>query len=167
MELPFEIYGCLATSGWITSTWRDMQQFGITIADSTPHIPLRTTKDQRIITAFVHAGYKSNELILLNRMRIYLRVATVADLVQADGKEVKPEVWHGIKPMTCRSNIDWPKQGQIPKSHWNIWQTALKTSFGMSLNQSRCAKINLGEWIDADEFWQWFFHPNLSGAAKT
>ena len=158
LELPFKTYGGLATCGWIASTWKDMQQFRITIADTTPNIPMRTSKDQLIIQAFVQAGFKSDKLVLLNRMRLYLRVATFSDLMQANGTDVKPDIWNGIRTTNCRPQIEWPKQGPIPPSHWAIWQKALTESLGISIIKSRNKCPHPGHWIDNDEQWEWFFH---------
>ena len=105
LKLPFEIDGGLATRGWITSTWKDFQQFDMTIGESTTDISMRTSIDQLIVPAFDNAGFKSDKLALLNRMRLYLRDATLSDLMQANGKDVKLEVWHGINPQNCRNHF--------------------------------------------------------------
>ena len=95
----------METRGWITSTWKDLQQFDMTIGESTTDISMRTSIDQLIVPAFANAGFKSDKLALLNRMRLYLRDATLSDLMQANGKDVKLEVWHGINPQNCRNNF--------------------------------------------------------------
>jgi hypothetical protein len=109
--------------------------------------------------AFVKEGFKSQELEQLNKMRLYLKVATLADLVQANGKDVIKEIWNGTEPSRRRPEIEWPKQGIVPRGHWNLWQRALTKCFGLSPNRKQ-SKYKLGQRIECNDQWEWYYHPN-------
>lgn len=157
-ELPYKTYGRLATRSWITTTWKDMQSNGISVIDSTPEIPKRTQNDLLIIPTFAKAGFKPYELMQLNKMRLYLQVATLADLVQANGKDVITEIWNGTIPSRCRPEIDWPRQGELSNEQRTLWQTALKTCFGLSPERRRGCTHKLGAWIESKNKWEWHYH---------
>jgi hypothetical protein len=159
-ELPFQTFGCITTQSWITSTWKDMQEYGITMADSTPDIPKRSQNDRLIMTAFVEAGFKAQELKQLNKMRLYLRVATLADLVQANGKDITLDNWNGSKQSISRPDIDWPKQGIPQKEQWILWQRALRKSFGLSKESRGKSIYDLGPWTENSAKWEWHYHKN-------
>ena len=159
-QLSYLTYGCLATRSWITTTWNDMQRHGISVVDSTPDIPRRTANDQPLMSAFVEAGFKSHELKQLNKMRLFLKVVTLADLVQANGKDVLVEMWEHTGPSRSRKEVDWPRQGTPPKSTGMLWQQALRKTFGFSSGQRNQCSHKLGPWIESPENWEWFYHPS-------
>ena len=46
---------------------------------------------------FAEQGYSGNQLKLLNEMRMYLRLLTVSDMTFADGQQIRPKVFWGVK----------------------------------------------------------------------
>jgi len=84
----------------------------------------------------------------------------VADLITADGSQILDTAWEGKARLNPRSTILWPNQGKLDKGTWNQWQNALTKS--LSLSRSRRLEVPLGEWIDNDDSWEWFFDPRVS-----
>jgi hypothetical protein len=139
----------------MSQTWLFVSKNGMRIEEDTPDIQLRAQGDQYIMQAFYNAEYRREELWRLNLCRLFLRVAAVADLSTADGSQILETAWVGKERLNSRSAILWPNQGKLDKGTWNQWQNALTKS--LSLSRSRRLEAPLGDWIDNDDSWEWFF----------
>ena len=57
------------------------------------------------------------ELRSIQRCRVYMKAATLADVFIADGESLKESLVIGV-PFV--SKIDWPRQQRPPPSDWNV-----------------------------------------------
>jgi len=84
--------------------------------------------------------------MILNKCRMWLQVLTVAELV--DG--------YGHSFHNCQTQYTWPKQGKLPNQAWELWRTALLTSFPII---TRCKlQTPLGDWNFSSEEWEWYWN---------
>ena len=157
-QSSFKHFGKLATPCWITHSWKFMQDWGIDVSEGTSSLMLRRVGDRFLIETFHQFGFKGKELIRLNRCRLYLQVATVADISTADGRLITFEAWHGTIDPSRPSPFTWPNQGKPPTKDWDLWRRAL--SLSLCNGQIRRFSIPLGSWTD-DQWhkWLWFFAP--------
>jgi len=81
----YKLLGHLATATWVKHTWKFLSQHNIQLLDTTADIPPRCANDTPLMQAFIHAGYRNNDLRRLNLCRLFLQAATVADLLTVDG----------------------------------------------------------------------------------
>jgi hypothetical protein len=105
------------------------QEFDIKLIEGTPGLPLRRRGDFYLIQAFVSNNFKGQELIRLNRCRLFLRVVTLADISSADGKMITHDAWHGRLDTTRPQYFSWPNQGNPAPRDWNLWRKALSLTF--------------------------------------
>ena len=66
--------------------------------------------DRSIIHECVRMGYKETDLVRLNRVRNFLQVIYVSDLVEYDGKTIKQAVIEGRKDDLVVSDLTWRKE---------------------------------------------------------
>ena len=86
----------LLTSSWMTETWRFMSESGVTLEDKTQKIQLLRIKDKIIMEEFrKNKMIKSNELKVLNKCRLYLKIFTLSDITSGDGKSIVSKAWTG------------------------------------------------------------------------
>jgi hypothetical protein len=108
----YSAWGSVATRTWVSQTWLFVSKNGMRIEDDTPDIPLRAQGDKYIMQVFYNAGYRREELRRLNLCRLFLRAATVADLITADGSQILESAWEGKE----RLILDQQSSGPIKES---------------------------------------------------
>ena len=158
LSKAFSAFGILATDSWLKHTWKFLSSNDMAIEDVLEEIPERAENDQYLMQAFYNAGFRGWELRRLNLCRLYLQVATISDLVTADGKTITLSAWEGqTDNRTARPAVEWPNQGRPGSSDWQRWQSALVNTFGLSRNRS--LEVPIGNWKDKDSDWHWFYDP--------
>lgn len=105
---------------------------------------------------FVESGANKEELLALNRCRLYLQAYFLSDLVDGSGSYLLDDAWHGHLQEVPHKTDSWPKQGKPPMKDWLIWQFFLKRCF---LGRGRKFKNTLGSWTQMDENWPWYYSP--------
>ena len=58
---------------------------------------LRTMTDNMIMTKIIAHKWKAAELWIINECQMALRVATLSDLVYADGRTLHGNIWNGTE----------------------------------------------------------------------
>ena len=157
LQYQYEIWSASVTPCWITSTWKFMSEYGITIDLVIPEISLRREKDQYLMKLFHDAGSTKNQLKYLNRCRLFLRVVTLADIFEADGKTITTQAWNGSKMMETRKNIVWPVQKRPNEIQWTLWRSFLRKTLQLT-NRKAPSPQSLGMWKESPEAenWKWF-----------
>jgi len=92
--------------------WMYLSAEGMSMRDTSPDVPMWTSKDEMLIMAFFKAGHTGKLLRHLNLCRLHLQASTVADLTDASATGMRDSAWNGMRDRSCSSNtIDWPNQG--------------------------------------------------------
>jgi hypothetical protein len=63
--LEYKLWSPLMTDSWIKATWRDTQQMGIMIQDTTERPTTQRLNDIFLMDAFVASGYRNKALFTL------------------------------------------------------------------------------------------------------
>jgi len=134
----------LVTPIWLSHTWQFMSQHNIRIKTNIPEISLSREGDQLLTTLFLQAGISGKELATLNQCRIYLQVATLADI--SDGSEfyISDSMLTGQANTTFTSGFTWPNQGRPTKKEWAQWHQGLQLAIAVD-NLGRFQQL-LGQW---------------------
>lgn len=125
------------------------------IEDSLPDVRLRREGDELLTDLFVAAGYRGQNLQRLNKCRLFLQVATAADITTADGKKISKTAWDGRWDDTSPSPYEWPNQGKPATKDWTLWRQALGTTF--HLRGQRLLRDPLGRWFSNENQCRWYF----------
>ena len=98
----YHIFGILACKSWLKHTWEFAARNNIKVIDTCPEIPLLRLKDRYLMELFVTNGnYWGNTLQQLNKCRLYLRVATLADILDGSGRIIRSDMWAGKACLYC------------------------------------------------------------------
>lgn len=152
-SLPL-ILDVLATPGWVSHTWRFVQEYGIEIHDDIPDFVPPRLGDQLLIPLFSSHGFHGPELGLLNQCRLFLRVLWLSDLTTADGCYFER---HAIFPpvsSSCKRNYFFPYQGYSSQTAWSLWKRA--TRLLCFADQPTKLKNPLGPWRERKEIRWWY-----------
>ena len=126
LELDFDTWGELATPSWITSLWEFVSRYKITLKPPDQDLPDKIREnDKTIMETLFTLGYRKKELIRINRVRNYLQVIYISDIVEGNGKKIKDDIWHGIKPNNSVSNVKWRRE-RPSKIDFITWKMAIK-----------------------------------------
>ena len=86
LSLPFPEYGAWVTKGWITTVWEFCSASGLVLRwDSEVRLLPSREHDSSIMQFCLEITQNKERLIRLNRVRCYLQVITVADIVTGNG----------------------------------------------------------------------------------
>ena len=143
---PFATYQHLLPHSWIKQLLEYLDSRQITI-DLTQIQTLRPQrKYDKSIMDVIKPYFTTAEQILINRMRIHLKLYYISDMVDMDGRRVLQNIKQHV---SYRDSIwEWPQQSLPTKGH-QIWLRA-------------CDKITnhlhthrLGYWIRRNQIWTW------------
>ena len=93
---------------WMQSTWNFIREYNITVSSQQPYFTPPRQHDSFLIPTFVSMNVPSSVLIKVNKCRLYLRVLTISDIVDAGGKIVLKDYMNGHRPLDRQSNYNWP-----------------------------------------------------------
>ena len=135
----------LKQEGWITT----LRQF-LSISHLQLHIPqlkgveIQRAKDQIIMDNIIQdTTWTDNDIMRLNRCRIYLRVTTIADLTNAAGTQILSSIYFCMEEGRLSSTDHWPYQPRPGPHHRATWQKYMDT---LCLKPTLELKTTLGRW---------------------
>ena len=85
-----------------------------------------------------------DEIECINRCHLYLQVFFLSDIVSGNGQLLLFKAQNGKKLLDRYSQWKWPRQPRPPKSHWKLWDLALKEVWIRS--ETRLLRRPLGNW---------------------
>lgn len=96
--------------------------------------------------------FTPKQLVHINLCRLYLHVITLADVTNAKGDRLLPEVDCGQSIIQRTSSLLWPNIPRPPNSFWVTWQAFLCClAHGSGLLQP------LGKWTSKpNQEWLWY-----------
>ena len=149
----YDELGSLATSTWLTHTWKFLSENHMGIEDTVPELELQREGDQYLIRVFQKAGYQGMVLRRLNRCRMFLQVVTVSDIATGCGRFVSTSGWAGKLDTTRSVRYDWPAQGEPCATDWDLWRNALQVAL---CSRQRVLQRRLGRWF-ATASTRWYY----------
>ena len=154
LNYQYDIWSEAVTPCWLTSTWKFMSEYGITIDLVIPETPLRRDEYQYLMELFHDAGATKTQLKHLNRCRLFLRVISLADIFEADGKTITLQAWKGSRMIETRKNIVWPNQKRPNESQWTLWRSLLRNTLQLTKRRATSPQ-SLGMWNESPEAESW------------
>ena len=154
LSLPYHRFHHLATDTWITQVWRFCSENSIRLEWDNAVIPPRSREWDRGIMDMCRASGITSPLqqLSINRVRCYLQVITMADIVSANGRRIRQDVLDGAH-WARRSTYRWGKE-QPTDLDWIEWKRALR----IISNHNGALAHPLGRWIAAPHLqheWIW------------
>ena len=105
----------------------------------------RTARDNDAFLMDIFRSSKiwcDSDMRALNAVRLHLQVATLSDIVTADGLTIDTNFFKAIPSTTRKSTLNWIRQPTISDDQRQLWQKALQ----LLLNTHSCLVKPLGTW---------------------
>ncbi len=93
-DLPYSKLSCLATSSLIKSTWNFLSTHDLTLKYEIK-IPPSRINDQPIMKLFIDTSTPIDDLLRINRCRLYLRAFYLSDITDGFGTQLSEDAWMG------------------------------------------------------------------------
>ena len=134
LDRSFSKLSPLASHSWFKILWEycDKYQVKLTFNEKF-HIPKLRQNDRALMELFLDAGLPMETLIILNRVRRYLRVHSLADILMADGSTVNKELAISCKPATSNRVFSWE---QPTPSDLTTWRHSIRLITSVTLTVS-------------------------------
>ena len=145
-NLSFERYSHLVTPTWFTSIWEYMDSRLLQL-DLAIDVGFQKQRiNDQFIMDILYNHFNQTDLEKINRVRIALKLLTLADVTDVCGRRMLQNIKEGVNYRD--SKLQWPKQPLL-RSWLPIWQKAC------SILQREISKCNLGEWLCTHQVWEW------------
>jgi hypothetical protein len=134
-SLAFPSLAPLATSSLIKSTWQFLHENNLDLKHDIV-IPDQHLNDRILMAEFKNSNASLDELISLNRCRLFLRAFHLSDIVDGSGCYILDDAWLGQPKHNAHCINTWPNQGPPTRTDWVLWQCMVKRCFlgrGMKL----------------------------------
>ena len=83
------------------------------ICEDIAPINKQRQNDSFIMEAFIEAKISTNNLFILNIIRMFLKAVTVSDIATSDGKSISYNAWNLIESNKLREDLDWPRHPPV------------------------------------------------------
>ena len=96
-----------------------------------------------------------SDMWALNAVRLYLQVATLSDIVTADGLRIDPEAFQATPSTSRKSTLNWIRQPVITDTQRQLWQQAMK----LLLDNRHRLTQPLGPWhSEPNQQWSYYYN---------
>jgi hypothetical protein len=153
-ELPYNSLHILATDSLAKSTWKFLHDNDISLEHDIVW-PAPRDGDISLMVSFLNGGCSKDQLIILNKCRLYLRAFYLSDIVNGNGSLIESDSWNG-RICNIHRQQSWPNQGKPPPSAWELWRTYIRKCF---LGRGLRLYHTLGTWRQQDSSWPWYYAP--------
>jgi hypothetical protein len=158
LQVPSVSYSTPNT--WISNTIVYLNKYRIKITSDIPRLSPWMSKDVFIMEELATYG-AANTMASINKVRMYLRVVTLSDLLTADRRFFDKDAVRGIRSKTNPNpsfhRYRWPVIPTPTASERAIWNTALMLRFHINEAQMRVPN-DYGMWIpSAISYAKWAF----------
>ena len=86
LQTSYEKYGDWVTSSWLKALWEKFAMFSVRVEFGDIQIELPRDGDQSLVQLFEAAGFCRQDLLRLNRVRIYQQVVFLSETLGASGQ---------------------------------------------------------------------------------
>ena len=111
--------------------WYFCYKYNISIHEEvTTNIILRRGNDRFLMEeiALRNDSFSNNDLTHINRCRLYLQVATLADITNGNGMVIRQGVLKGNLKSLHQPYYKWPHQTRPGTNSWQLWRKAIKNA---------------------------------------
>jgi hypothetical protein len=128
-----------------------LHTYNITIKSGLGGLQKWTEEDIIIMERMTQASTLEKQIV--NKVRLYLQVATLSDLTSADGKTISSEILNGqreyLNPSPSRNRYDWPDITKPTKAEIKVWQNAIRCIFVQTGRNNQQTCLDNMKWIEA------------------
>jgi hypothetical protein len=153
------------TPAWYGGLLDCITKHPVEIIEDYPQLPLLRQKDQYIMQGFINAGYRKQDLKILNFMRMSIRAISVADIASATGKTINHLSWELLQGNSLREHYDWPRDPpSFTSTPKKLWKTALTEVFiqphSTQAHRKLTQPVTIWQSITPLKDWLYFYRVN-------
>ncbi len=150
LQESFDKYSFLSTHSWMKMLWEKAFKFGVRTVVMDTGMVLPREGDQFIMQALFEKGYSQENLLRLNRVRIYWQALFLSDILTASGNKINTEV--NAKATLQRKQSRLKRLTEHPtESDFQLWRDALQELCPSQDNQTL-----LGPFVaPTHKIWYW------------
>lgn len=112
---------------WIGETMNSLNKHDLELTTSIKGLKTWTNRDEYLMERLTTDTNK-REAKILNKVRMYLKVATFSDIVTADGREIDANILKGKRSMSPSPSVNaylWPNVDEPTKTEKKVWNEAI------------------------------------------
>ena len=126
LTIDYKEYGTYTTPTWITQAWEWLSEQNLKLHIPNLWVPQLQRENDRCLMLCARTLCTSNAMLqAMLRCRLYLKVTTLSDMLDATGKYVLPEMWKGTIRTDRQTRLNYPNQGRPPTEDWTKWRKFL------------------------------------------
>lgn len=153
LDLDYKKWSYLAPLSWTKMLWKTLHVTGFELHLAYDSIPFPRKGDKLVMDILMDRNKDKEQLMALARVRGFLNVIFLSDIVTADGRYFEQfAITQG--PYKLRSKFIFPKEfpNERDSQLWiNFWQTLALNNFTLS--------APLGPWINpSHRTWEWYYN---------
>jgi hypothetical protein len=151
-EYSFQAFGPLVTHCWLKTLWEKCDRFKIRVTINNLKIKPPRTGDKFFVQALVDEGYKGEELIRLNKVRIHQQVLYLSDVLNANGRSVD------LKYLDRREDSSWSTYN-FAEEHFTEADLVLWRAAVYSLSPASRPMLRVGGYqLTSHKIWEWRYN---------
>jgi hypothetical protein len=162
LQVDYKKYSHLVTHTWMKMLWEKVSMFGITVTTPSTLDGFPREGDDFIMQVILRAGYTSDEVRCINRVRVSMQVLFISDILTASGHMIAPDILSPRPKGETRSSMRWPNKHPT-LSDMTLWRNTMQT-----ICPSRCLGQGGGRFINkTHRIWKWHWNSNGSTLHRT
>jgi len=153
--LDYDQLSILASPSLVKSTWKFLSEYQIHLEHDL-QISSPRVNDQPIMAVIPLHKPSQQELVSVNRCRLFLHAFFISDISDGFGTHILEDAWLG-RNIPSSHDATWPCQGPPTRRDWKTWQKFLRLAV---LSRGRRLKTPLVSWLTFSDA-SWFIDPSL------
>jgi hypothetical protein len=118
--------------------------------------------DDFIMQVIMRAGYTSDEVKRINRVRVSMQALFMSDILTASGHVIAPDILSPRPRGETRSSMRWPNEHPT-SSDMTLWRNAMQ-----AICLSKCLGQGVGRFVnETHRIWKWHWNSDGSTLHRT
>jgi hypothetical protein len=127
LTMPFSQYGHLCTTTLMKTIWGETEPNNIQLraAQGIARVPSPQGSGDRALMEIAKQHYDNKESKMINRVRLYLQIFSIYDIVTYEGTSIHPDILRGERIVGRKSKPFWVDFPKPPKRYKTLWKAFL------------------------------------------
>jgi hypothetical protein len=162
LQVEYNQYNHLVTHIWMKMLWEKVSMFGLIVTTQLASGGFLREGDKFIMQVILQAGYNTDEVRRINRVRVSLQVLFMSDILTASRNMIALEILSPRPRGEAWSTMRWPNENPTT-SDMALWRNAMH-----AICPSRCLCQGVGRFVrQTHRIWKWYWNSNESTLYRT
>jgi hypothetical protein len=124
-QLSYKLFKNHVTWSWLVSVWEKCELYGVKIVMNDIPLELPRERDKWLMAEFLRLGFSKKDLERLNRVRLYMQVLFLSEVLGASGRVLDERYLRKRPKHEAWSTLKFPQERPSP-ADFNLWKQALR-----------------------------------------